>query len=79
MSALACLRCLRRPQPGRRPAAVRWPFSARPRLEALEDRVTPTTFKVTPGGTGLGSLAGAIAQANLDQQTDTIVLRARHL
>jgi hypothetical protein len=44
------------------------------RLEALEERVTPTTYDVTPGGTGLNSLAGAIAQVNQDQQADTIVL-----
>jgi hypothetical protein len=53
---------------GRRSSPVR------PRLEALEDRITRTTFNVTPGGTGLGSLAGAINQANMDQQADTIVL-----
>ncbi|MHB1426311.1 MAG: choice-of-anchor Q domain-containing protein [Gemmataceae bacterium] len=46
----------------------------RPSLEALEQRITPTTYNVTPNGTGVNSLAGAIAQANSDSTADTIVL-----
>ena len=52
----------------------------RPRLEALEDRVTPSTFTTTTfadDGTA-GSLRGALAQANSDTgtATDTIQLQA---
>jgi hypothetical protein len=60
----------RRPRPSH--AHARCPF--RPRLESLEERVTPATYSVTPAGTGLNSLAGAVAQANLDKQSDTIML-----
>src|SRR5690348_5468033 len=49
-------------------------FPITPRLEALEDRLTPATFNVTPTGAGLSSLAGAVAQANQDTSPDTIVL-----
>ena len=52
----------------------------RPRLEALEDRVTPSTFTTTTfadDGTA-GSLRGALTQADADAgtATDTIQLQA---
>jgi hypothetical protein len=64
---------------GHHPAAARRRPSrqhstTRPRLEALEERVTPATYSVTPTGIGLNSLAGAVAQANSDTHADTIVL-----
>ncbi len=46
----------------------------RPRLEALEERLVPATYDVSPTGTGTSSLQGAIAQANQDNSADTIVL-----
>ncbi len=58
--------------PAALPRVCAAPF--RPRLESLEERVTPATYSVTPAGVGLNSLAGAVAQANLDKQSDTIML-----
>jgi hypothetical protein len=40
----------------------------------LEERVTPATYAVTPTGIGVNSLAGAVAQVDLDKQADTIML-----
>src|SRR5262245_39351147 len=49
--------------------------TARPRLEALEDRTTPATFTVTGAGDpgGPGTLRDAIAQAEAAPDADTIV------
>ncbi len=58
----------------RRTAQTRWRRRLPLRLEALEERITPTTYNVTPTGAGLQSLAGAIAQVNKDTGADTIVL-----
>jgi hypothetical protein len=57
------------------PSAVRSsrPSTFRPRVEGLEDRVTPTTFTVTnTSNTGAGSLRQAILDANSTGGTDTI-------
>ena len=69
--------------PGRKASPPRPPDLSRrvrPRLEALEDRVTPSTFTTTTfadDGTA-GSLRGALSQADADAgtTTDTIQLQA---
>jgi hypothetical protein len=64
------------------PRTSRAPRPSRPRLEQLEDRVTPTVFTPTVfndvSGTGSGSLRQAVIDANNDPgtATDTIQLSA---
>jgi hypothetical protein len=74
MSTTIWLRQVHRRLLGSRRGAAPARHLVRPRLEALEERLTPATFNVTPTGAGLNSLSGAIAQANLDATPDTIVL-----
>jgi len=56
-----------------RPAAVRKPSRARLGLEALGDRIVPSTFHVTTlADAGPGSLRAAVAGANAHAGADTI-------
>jgi ABC-type glutathione transport system ATPase component len=50
------------------------PVGFRPSIEALEDRVVPSTFAVTTtADSGTGSLRAAIARANAMPDPDVIV------
>jgi len=59
---------------GRPTAAARQPARARLGLEALGDRIVPSTFHVTTlADTGPGSLRAAVAGANAHAGADTVV------
>jgi hypothetical protein len=62
---------------GRQSLCRRFPVRRRPRLEALEDRTVPSTFKVTTTIDGSpGSLRQAVLDANANPGADTIVVPA---
>src|SRR5438105_616173 len=64
-------------RPGRRAPYQRAVARYRPRLEALEDRLVPSTINVTTTADGVpGSLRAAIIQANSSHGHDTIIVPA---
>src|SRR5713101_1679664 len=68
---------LRQARPGRRARYQRAAAHYRPRLEALEDRLVPSTINVTTTLDGVaGSLRAAIIQANASHGPDTIMVPA---